>query len=229
MSLHAASFVVYCDHDMATPHTDFPGPLSRSVLRRALCIFLPAVLLTSGVVMALYQLDRANEHALHEQASVHLVELHANIITRELDSVKSDLLFLSNQGILRSYVSQPEADKRALEYEYVLFSARKGVYDQIRYLGADGMEQIRVNYNDGAPAPVLDDDLQPKGGRYYFRQTMLLSRDEVFVSPFDLNEEHGKIEEPYKPVIRIATPVFDNSDRRTLSGIVVLNYLGAWR
>jgi signal transduction histidine kinase len=213
---------------MAAHNPDYPGVFSPPVVRRALRFFLPAALLTIGVVLALYYLDRANEHTLHEQASAHLVELHANIITRELDSVKSDLLFLSNEGILRNFVTQSDADKRALEDEYVLFSTRKGVYDQIRFLDMNGMERIRINYNDGAPAPVLAVDLQPKGDRYYFRQTILLAHDEVLVSPFDLNEEHGQIEtNPYKPVIRVATPVFDNSDRRTMRGIVVLNYLGA--
>src|SRR5262249_26972141 len=139
---------------MAKSSSDVPGPLSLPVLRRALRFFLPAALLTIGVVLALYYLDRANERTLHEQASAHLVELHANIITRELDSIKSDLLFLSNEGILRNLVTQSNADKRALEDEYVLFSGRKGIYDQIRFLDMDGMEQIRVNYNDGAPAPV---------------------------------------------------------------------------
>jgi signal transduction histidine kinase len=47
----------------------------------------------------------------------------------------------------------------------------------------------------------------------------------VFVSPFDLNVEHGEIEQPLKPTIRFATPVFDGmGDRR---GVLVLNYLGA--
>jgi signal transduction histidine kinase len=211
---------------MATSNSEAPVLLSFPVLRRALQLFFPAALLTGGVVLALYFLDRVNERALHEQASAHLVELHANIITREVDSVKSDLLILSNQGILRNFVTGPEKDKRALEDEYVLFSLRKGIYDQIRFLDMSGMEKIRVNYNDGAPGPVLDDYLQPKGNRYYFHQTTLLGCDEVFVSPFDLNEERGQIEVPYKPVIRVGTPVFDKSDRRTMRGIVVLNYLG---
>jgi signal transduction histidine kinase len=211
---------------MAKINTGVPPPFSPPVLRGAMQFFLPAALLTAGVVAALYFLDRANEHALHEQAGTHLVELHAAIIARELEAVKSDLLYLSNQEILRRFVSQTEADKRGVEDEYVLFSGRKGVYDQIRFLDMSGMERIRINYNEGAPGPVLEDYLQPKGDRYYFRQTIHLGCDEVFVSPFDLNEERGRIEVPYKPVIRVATPVFDKSDRRTMRGIVVLNYLG---
>jgi signal transduction histidine kinase len=225
---------------MAAPRTHSPGLFSPPVLRRTLLIFAPAALLICVVALALHQLDRANEHALHEQAGAHLVELHADLITRELKAVESDLLYLANHSDLREFVSQPAADKRSpeneleerrrlLENDYVLFCRQKGIFDQIRYLDAQGMEKIRVNYNNGAPAAVPDRELQPKGDRYYFRQTMLLSHDEVFISPFDLNVEHDEIEKPLKPVIRFATPVFDldAGGRRTKRGILVLNYLGA--
>ncbi|MEE9545071.1 MAG: hypothetical protein V3V55_05700 [Rhodospirillales bacterium] len=35
-----------------------------------------------------------------------------------------------------------------------------------------------------------------------------LGHGEVFVSPFDLNVERGRIEEPLKPILRVGTPVF---------------------
>jgi signal transduction histidine kinase len=221
---------------MAAPRTDAPGLFSAAVLRRALWIFVPAALLTGGVALTLYRLDRDNERALHEQAGAHLVALQSEVIARELKTVESDLLFLANHKTLRDFVSRDpseerdfdpavERNKQLLEIEYVLFCRQKGVYDQIRYLDDKGLERVRVNYNDGAPAAVPDSDLQPKGDRYYFRQTMLLPRDGIFVSRFDLNEERGEIERPIKPVIRVATPVFDQ-DRRTRRGIVILNYLG---
>jgi signal transduction histidine kinase len=107
----------------------------------------------------------------------------------------------------------------------VLFSRQKGLYDQIRYLDASGGEIIRVNYNGGHPASVPEKALQSKATRYYFIQTRLLDRGEVFVSPFDLNVEHDEIERPFKPVIRVATPVFDRQG--TKRGVLVLNYLGS--
>src|SRR5439155_16990760 len=142
-------------------------------------------------------LDRANEHALHEQSGAHLVDLHADILTRELNAVQSDLLYLANQRVLRDFLSRPDADKRSPEGEYILFCRHKGVYDQIRYLDATGMEKIRINYNSGAPAAVPDHELQRKGDRYYFRQTWLLGAGEVFLSPFDLNMAHDQIERPF--------------------------------
>ena len=62
------------------------------------------------------------------------------------------------------------------------------------------------------------------GKRYYFKDTLRLAREEIFVSPFDLNIEGGKIEEPLKPTIRFGTPVFDKKEEKR--GIILLNYLG---
>src|SRR6516225_9714534 len=99
---------------MTAPPAAVPGLFAPAVPRRALLIFLPAALITGGVVWALYWLDRGNEYALHEQAGAHLVELHASIITRELESVKSDLLYLANKRDLRDFVGGPGAEKRPL-------------------------------------------------------------------------------------------------------------------
>jgi signal transduction histidine kinase len=208
---------------MAESRAGPPSLFSSQVLRRSLAIFLPAALLTGGIVWALYATDRANERTLYEQAGTHLVDLQADIITRELKSVESDLLYLANQAVLRNYLSGA-AGKQELEAEYLLFCRQKGVYDQIRFLDAFGMERIRVNYDDGEPAIVPEGELQSKAGRYYFSQAILLDRGTVFVSRFDLNIEHEELERPLKPMIRFATPVFDREGAKR--GVLVLNYLG---
>jgi signal transduction histidine kinase len=210
---------------MPVSPTDSPGLFSPQVLRRTLAIFLPASLLTGCIVMALYYTDRASERALYEQAGTHLVDLHADIITREWKSVESDLHYLANQAVLRNYLSGAGASKQELEDEYVLFCRQKGVYDQIRYLDAFGQERIRINYHEGQPAVVPEGELQPKGRRPYFSQALHLERGEVFVSRFDLNVEHEQIERPLKPMIRFATPVFDQQGVKR--GVLILNYLGS--
>jgi signal transduction histidine kinase len=200
------------------------GFLSPPVLRRLLAIFLPAALLTAMVVVALYYQDLAKEHSLYRQSAAHLVDLQTDIINREVDTVRSDLLYLADQAVLRNYLSGVTASSQDLEAEYVLLCQQRAIYDQIRYLDASGQERIRINYNKGRPAIVPAKDLQPKANRYYFTQTMLLDRGAVFVSPFDLNVEHNEIERPLKPVIRFATPVFDKNGKK--QGVLILNYLG---
>jgi signal transduction histidine kinase len=186
---------------------------------------VPAALLTGLVVFALYYQDRANEENLHEQAGKYLVDLHADIITRELEAVESDLLYLAGQAALRHYLAGAPGGQEELQEEYLLFCRQRAVYDQIRYIDADGRERVRVNFNTHRPTVVPENELQPKADRYYFVEAMRLGCGEVFVSPFDLNVEHGQIERPLKPTIRFATPVFDRQNVKR--GVLVLNYLGA--
>jgi signal transduction histidine kinase/CheY-like chemotaxis protein/PAS domain-containing protein len=88
------------------------------------------------------------------------------------------------------------------------------------------MEIVRVNFNMGNPVVVPDDKLQNKGKRYYFADAYQLNRDEVFVSPFDLNVERGEVEKPLKPMIRFGTPLFDKDGEK--QGIVLLNFFGKY-
>jgi signal transduction histidine kinase len=194
------------------------------MLRRLLAIFLPAALLTGAVVLALYLQERAAETSLHEQAGRHLVDLHGDIITRELEAVQSELLYLAGQNTLRRYLIG-KANRDDLESDYLLFCRQRGVYDQVRYLDNTGHERIRVNFNGGQAAVVPQSELQSKADRYYFSEAMQLDRGQVFVSAFDLNVEHGQIERPLKPTVRFATPVFAADGTRR--GVLVLNYLGA--
>jgi signal transduction histidine kinase len=202
-----------------------PGVFSLPVLRRLLAVFAPLALFTGCVVLALYYQDRAKGQALYEQAGSHLVGLHADIIARELRAVESDLLYLAGQASLSHYLADGPSFKEEIQGDYLLFCRQRAVYDQVRFLDTDGRERVRVNFNDGRPAVVPESELQPKAERYYFVEAMHLDRGEVFVSPFDLNVEHGQIEQPPKPTLRFATPVFDA--RGTKRGVLVLNYLGA--
>ncbi len=148
------------------------------------------------------------------------------VVTSYIQAIATDVLTVSKHYELRMMLDKNEPRFReSLAREFLWFSKIKKVYDQVRLLDESGMEVLRVNFNGGAPAIVPQQDLQPKGERYYFKDTFQLSEREVFVSPFDLNIEHGQIEHPLKPMIRFGTPVFDSKGRKR--GIVLLNYLGA--
>ncbi|MBM4067561.1 MAG: hypothetical protein FJ271_01245 [Planctomycetes bacterium] len=207
------------------PKRGSPGVFSWDVWLRGAIIFLPAVLLTAGIVHVVYDHDLAMEHVLHEQAGTHLVDLQCEIIRSEFKAVHSDLVYLANQAMLIDFLSGGPTSKERLEGDYVDFSRYRGIYDQIRYLDATGQERVRVNWQESQAVSVPAGGLQSKANRYYFLATMRLKRGGVFISPLDLNIEHDKIEQPLKPVIRFATPVFDR--RGNKKGILVLNYLGA--
>lgn len=202
-----------------------PGMFSRSVVRRAVVLFLVSVAILTLAVQLIYRSQIAERVHQVEQAALEMLALQEQAIHGELGGIAADLLFLAGQNELRQYLNTDETQSLdAVAQEYLVFAAEKGVYDQIRFLDERGMEIVRVNYHAGDPAIVPETLLQAKGDRYYFMRSSVLSKDEVYVSPFDLNVEQGEVEVPRKPMIRIGTPVFD--ERGQKRGIVILNYLG---
>lgn len=148
------------------------------------------------------------------------------VVSSYIQAIATDVLTVSKHYELHMMLKNNEPRYReSLAKEFLWFSKIKKIYDQVRFLDEHGMERLRINFNNGAPAIVPNKDLQPKGERYYFKDTFQLSDREVFVSPFDLNIEHGQLEQPIKPMIRFGTPVFDSKGRKR--GIVLLNYLGS--
>jgi PAS domain S-box-containing protein len=88
----------------------------------------------------------------------------------------------------------------------------KPAYAQFRIIGVDdgGRELIRVDRSgpNGAVRLVPDAELQQKGDRPYFKETIGLPPGEIHVSALDLNQEHGAVERPFVPTLGIATPLY---------------------
>jgi len=146
-------------------------------------------------------------------------------IEASLSGVKSNLLFLSELNDFKNYINVPKElllSKCAVDYK--LFMKTSGIYDQIRWIDENGLEKIRVDYKNGNPLIVPKEKLQNKSHRYYFLETMKLPHGQIYISPFDLNMEHKKIELPYKPMLRIARTVYDSQGVK--KGVFILNYLG---
>lgn len=179
-----------------------------------------------AISTAIYYNEIRNNKTVLEIQAVESLKGQTEQIINEFTYIVSDLMFLAEQNELQAFLNNSSAHQREnLAKEYLLFSARKRLYYQIRFLDQAGMEIARVNFNAGNPFIVPTSQLQNKGKRYYFRDAFMLEREEVFVSPFDLNIENGQIERPLKPMIRFGTPVFDSRGQKR--GIVLFNYFGA--
>lgn len=152
------------------------------------------------------------------------LEKSVSVLRERIDVVISDLLILSESQQLDAILAG-QGNYEQLASEYALFSMRRGVYDQIRYLDSSGQEVVRVNYGSGIPFAVPPRELQNKAERPYFRQIQKASRGTVYISGIGLNEEFGEIEKPIKPVIRLSAPVFDKFGER--QGAIVLNLRAA--
>jgi signal transduction histidine kinase len=209
----------------AMPVSRFQRFIPNSVWGRTTLIFLPLALASMVVFYLLYATQLSATQRVIAAGQDQLVEVGLTTLTTTLATIDNDAKFISNEPMLQRWLASGSAtSKEILLAQYASFVQHRGLYDQLRFIGTDGVEQVRINYNDGAPAIVPTSSLQDKSGRPYVQQTLALGPDHSYFSAFDLNVENGAIEQPVKPTIRIGTPVFDGSGTRR--GIVVLNYLG---
>jgi len=99
-------------------------------------------------------------------------------------------------------------------------SARRDVF-KVRLIDEGGREWVRLQGSNGVLKPVPESELQDKSTRYYYRNAIHLPEGHCYITELDLNEEHGRVEEPHRPVIRVSTPVWFEGRSR---GIVVVSY-----
>lgn len=196
------------------------------IAKKTLTIFLPLFFLVLGAIAAVYWAEIRNHQLSIKEDEKSGVLLSQRIILDTLSPVLADLRFLSktvaNTTLLEMPSSPAPRTRNALAAEFINFSLAHGYYDQIRVLDATGMEIVRINYNGGNPVAVPDDTLQMKKHRYYFIQAMQLAQGEIYVSPMDLNIEHHLVEVPFKPMIRLATPILGKDG--AVAAIVIINY-----
>ncbi|MCU7810689.1 MAG: sensor domain-containing diguanylate cyclase [Candidatus Thiodiazotropha sp. (ex Notomyrtea botanica)] len=197
--------------------------MKKELLVSFLLLFIPASLLISAIFYAF-----SNQSQRYELQTIQIREESALRSATELTSMLfeqklSDLMVLAEGETLRKYLH----DDSMLNWihvarEFSLFARRKPKYAQIRFIGIDGNELIRVNNRAGEQEIVPKTLLQNKGDRYYVQEAIKLSQGDIYVSPLDLNMENGVIEQPIVPTIRFATPVHDGYG--TLRGILIINY-----
>lgn len=199
--------------------------MPRGTAGRALLIFAPVALLAILVFYLLFATQMSATQRVIAAGQKQLVDVGYTTLTNTLAAIGNDADFVADAPVLQRWLASGSADDREILLEqFVSFAKHRPLYDQVRFIGLDGRENIRVDWRGNAPTLIPVDRLQDKADRNYTRQGLKLERNEVFYSAFDLNVEHGVIELPIKPTIRVAAPVFDAAGRKR--GIVVLNYLG---
>ena len=101
----------------------------------------------------------------------------------------------------------------------------KPAYAEFRIIGIDdgGREIVKADRSgpSGAVRLAPREEMRQKGDRAYFKETIKLPPGELYVSALELLEEAGVVEEPHKPTLRVATPVFTPDGKPF--GIAIVN------
>ncbi len=184
-------------------------------------LLLLAVLLSGFLV---YKESAATVRASAMERLENIKNLSAQRYYSLLDEVSNDIAVLSANELLLNYFEDPTPDKANLTNNlFESFLVNKPDYFQIRLISAIeyGQEIIRFDKIDQKIIRVPRDQLQNKGNRFYFQETLKIGKGNFYFSPINLNEEFGIISMPFTPTLRAASAL-ENPEGNAL-GILIIN------
>jgi PAS domain S-box-containing protein len=152
------------------------------------------------------------------------LQSHQNTLLslRDIPAFQAILRAQSNKGIDPDSGSSLAVWKNRLKAIFSAFIANNTEYLQIRYIGLNGKEIVRVQINEFNEIEVVSDNLlQNKADELYVIKTLEMPSEQVYFSNVSLNREHGVVQVPYQPVLRLAAPVL--TDDNQVKGIIVIN------
>jgi PAS domain S-box-containing protein len=205
--------------------------------RRSISMQIPIaafvlVLSVSTLVSFLFYFE--TERLLTQQTRSE-VAIESNLVEPLIEQLysqaNSDILFLSRtppiQGMIKSLKQNDTHNyqlwKNRIEQIFSEFLINKQFYYQIRYIGVDNKGKELVNVRNENQIVVMPQSrLQQKETRPYFKAAINEDPGQVYFSKIELAKNYGKLELPHRPVLRIATPIYDPSTGEVF-GIIVIN------
>ncbi len=131
------------------------------IAKRFSIIFVPLVLILSIVFFLFYNTESNDHKELLKVEALSETNHMIGAMETQFQLVLSDLMFLSEQNELQRALETNETiNWEYLATEYLSFSERKRIYDQIRFIDETGMEIVRVDFNYGNPVIVPPEQLQ---------------------------------------------------------------------
>lgn len=170
-----------------------------------------------------YEIRNSKQHILSDfSRKIDIFEVSVQSLFQE---VFEDIFVVENSDEFNRFVNNQNFEtKLEVKELFNRYMKNKENYLQLRFLDKEGNEIIRADRINNDVLILPDQMLQSKKDRYYFKKTMNINKNNIYISDFDLNIEHGKIVKPYIPIIRFSTPVVDKNDN--LIGILIINYNG---
>ncbi len=190
------------------------------IVAYTLIVFFSFSVVYSGVLLVIETNETKAEQQLVLNHEKSILNVQSSVIRNKLVRLISDTLYLMDSYRINL---EGHSDFSELEEQWLAFSNRSKIFDQIRFIDVNGDERIRVNYSADGAYLTSDTELQNKKDRYYFTETIGLDDNQIYISKLDLNVENGLIEQPIKPMLRLCVPTLGTDGE--LLGIIVVNYL----
>jgi diguanylate cyclase (GGDEF)-like protein/PAS domain S-box-containing protein len=184
------------------------------------------IFLTYGLVLALtgYLFISAADKKNIQQDTLELAKHHAVTISNEFENFilefTDKLATIKNSKIFLHYYQQK--DMESLQNYFLDIMSTSQYMMQLRLLDTAGKEIIRVDRDKSATHPYIipKNALQDKKNRYYVKELLKTPPNSYWFSHLDLNIEHGVIERPIQPVLRVGTPLYFHDQ---LEALLIIN------
>jgi len=189
-----------------------------------LIIFLPIVILI--IVIALSMISfRVNEKIqnLVSQDNDNLNHISGMIGGQISNSIKHLQALYNDPVTIKGIDHDNKVTFNQFIYSLHSLAKRNPIYQQVRWIDENGNERIRISRENNELIIEDKKSLQNKSKRYYFTEANALNAGEIYVSKIDLNQDHGKLDYPIKPTMRVAVAIDDS--RGNKRGIIILNLL----
>jgi PAS domain S-box-containing protein len=201
------------------------GWLERSRLRIFTTVFLSGVVCFAAflIVILTYLQDLQEQQALAVGAA--RVDQRLVPVREAISGIAADVFILGQNPSFRRFVAQRDDGARQ-ETESVFNSTmrERPIFLRVQYIDAEGKELIRVDRQRYGIQIAPPDQLSDQSEQVFFLGARSLPPGSLYVSSIELTTRDGKVEEPWQPVMRLATPVFDPAGQ---GGVVVISLAGA--
>ncbi|WP_090873224.1 bifunctional diguanylate cyclase/phosphodiesterase [Paraburkholderia diazotrophica] len=193
------------------------------MMRQGLTFKLSLLLALIGVLASgttgfyAYQANRTMLVREAERSLLTSTELLGQRFTVAISDIAADALVLSTMpsaaavAISDDGTSPDNPMRDRLAQVFTSFIAQHSEYLQVRLIARNhyGLELIRIDREAGGTVRVQESALQEKGQFAYVFDTLALTPGRIYISPIDVNHEHGAHAAEGKPTLRVGTPVAD--------------------
>ena len=192
--------------------------MPNSFRRSFAALFVPLALLVMLAAAYLFNQSVDDQKAvLKADGSINVVS-GRRAIERSLDGAVQDALYLATIPELTEPAGTAHDGIAKLQRNFARFCATHPTYSKLRWIDEKGREALKISHVDGHIDVADRSELESKTDRFYFTKSVALDPGKVYVSPMQLEYENKKVIQ--RPIIRIATPVFDRNARR--HGVLVV-------
>ncbi len=195
----------------------------KGAVPRFLLLFIPVAVILTATVWVFYQQEISNEKRMLTSEQRHMVQLESTSMRTILEEVVSDVLIQSQHYELANWPAQPgREDKGQLAREFSKMLQNTRLYNQIRFLDANGQEMVRVEYRPKLVKVAAESDLLDLAQQPLVKKALALAPGQVYISPFHYPRAGNVFHGPSGPVMLAASPAVDHQGHKR--GLVILDY-----